>query len=132
MQATVTWQKDMLFDCETDSGKTLQLDGNGEQLTPMETVLLSVGACSSVDVVEIMKKSRLPLRSCRCELKATRAESAPKVFTDIHAEYVVSGEKISDKHLARAVQLSCEKYCSVMLMLAGNVNITTSYRVEEL
>lgn len=130
MQATVTWQQDMLFNCETDTGKTLQLDGDGNQLTPMETVLFSVGACSSVDVVEIMKKSRQPLTHCRCELIAKRAETAPKVFTEIHAEYVVSGEKINDKHLARAVQLSCEKYCSVMLMLAANVNITTSYRVE--
>lgn len=129
MQATVTWQQDLVFECNTESGKSLTLDGNGDGMSPMESVLLSVGACSSVDVVEIMKKARQPLDSCVCELTAKRAEDAPRVFTDIHAVYVVKGDNISEKHLARAVQLSCEKYCSVMLMLNAQVNITTDYRI---
>ncbi|GAA0852682.1 OsmC family protein [Aliiglaciecola litoralis] len=130
MKATVTWQQDLKFECTTESGKSLVLDGNGEGMSPMESVLLSVGACSSVDVVEIMKKARQPLEHCHCELTAKRAEDAPRVFTDIHAVYVVKGDNISEKHLARAVQLSCEKYCSVMLMLNAKVNITTDYRIE--
>lgn len=130
MKATVNWQKDLAFFCETDSGHSMVLDGAGQAMSPMESVLMSVGACSSVDVVEIMKKSRQPLRSCRCELSAKRAESAPRVFTHIHAHYYVSGDNISDKQLARAVSLSCEKYCSVMLMLTGNVEISTAYSIE--
>ncbi|MGJ8680819.1 OsmC family protein [Paraglaciecola sp.] len=129
MQATVTWQEDMKFNCETDSGQSLVMDGNGSTLTPMESVLLSVGACSSIDVVEILKKSRQDVTDCVCELNAERAEDAPRVFTKIHAHYKVTGNNISDKHLARAVQLSAEKYCSVMLMLSGKVDIETSYAI---
>ncbi|MDC0602408.1 OsmC family protein [Aliiglaciecola sp.] len=131
MQATVTWRQDLIFEGTTEEGKSLTLDGNGNGLSPMESVLISVGACSSVDVVEIMKKARQPLVDCRCELSATRAEDAPRVFTDIHATYIVKGDNISEKHLARAVALSCEKYCSVMLMLNAKVNITTEYRIED-
>lgn len=133
MKAEVSWQKSesgLAFDCKMDDGKTLHLDGVGDALSPMQAVLLSVGACSSVDVVEIMRKSRQVLDTCVCELEATRAESAPKVFTAIHAHYKVSGSAIKIKHLERAVQLSAEKYCSVMLMLSGNVNISTSFSIE--
>lgn len=129
MKATVSWQNNLRFSCETDTGHTLELDGNGETMSPMESVLLSVGACSSIDVVDILKKSRKQVDDCVCQLDATRAEEAPRFFTAIHAHYIVKGEGLSEKNVARAVQLSAEKYCSVMLMLTGNVEITTSYEI---
>ena len=129
MKATVVWQDDLKFKATTDTGRTLELDGDGNQMTPMESVLLSVGACSSIDVVMIMKKARQDITDCRCELSAVRADDAPRVFTAIHATYYVSGNDLSEKQLARAVSLSCEKYCSVMLMLAGNVEITAEYKI---
>jgi putative redox protein len=129
MQATVSWQENLRFTCKTDTGQTLDLDGNGETMTPMKSVLLSVGACSSIDVVDILKKSRKQVDDCVCQLDATRAEEAPRFFTAIHAHYIVKGEGLSEKNVARAVQLSAEKYCSVMLMLTGNVEITTSYEI---
>lgn len=129
MQATVSWQENLRFTGKTDTGHTLDLDGNGETMSPMESLLLSVGACSSIDVVDILKKSRKQVDDCVCQLDAKRAEQAPRVFTAIHAHYLVKGEGLTDKNVARAVQLSTEKYCSVMLMLAGNVEITTSYEI---
>ena len=130
MQATVKWQGDLSFHGKTESGYETVMDGDGQAISPMESVLVAVGACSSVDVVEILRKQRHNLQGCRCELKAERAENPPRVFESIHAHYVVNGSDISEKHLARAVQLSAEKYCSVMLMLHDNVNITTSYAIE--
>lgn len=129
MKATVNWQENLRFTCKTESGHILELDGNGETMTPMESVLLSVGACSSIDVVDILKKCRKQVDDCVCQLDATRAEEAPRFFTAIHAHYVVKGEGLTKKDVARAVKLSAEKYCSVMLMLAGNVEITTSYEI---
>lgn len=133
MKAEVTWQasdEGLAFDGVMDDGKTLHLDGSGEGLSPMQAVLISVGACSSVDVVEIMRKARQPIDSCICKLEAVRADKAPRVFTEIHAHYEVSGTTVNEKHLARAVQLSTQKYCSVMLMLTGNVEVTTSFSVK--
>lgn len=130
MKAKVSWQQDLSFLGETDSGKSLLMDGLGQAITPMESVLLAVGSCSSIDVVDILQKSRLKIDDCYCELNAERAENVPRVFTKIHAHYVLRGENITDKHVARAVQLSAEKYCSVMLMLNSKVAITTSYAIE--
>lgn len=130
MKATVSWQENLRFTCKTESGHILELDGNGDVMTPMESVLLSVGACSSIDVVDILKKSRKQVANCVCQLDATRAEEAPRVFTSIHAHYIVKGKDLTEKNVARAVQLSAEKYCSVMLMLSGNVEITTSYEID--
>lgn len=129
MKATVSWQQEMRFKGQTESGTVLEMDGNGGSISPMETVLLAVGACSSIDVVEIVKKARQDITDCVCELSAERAESAPRIFKTIHAHYIVHGHNISEKHLARAVQLSAEKYCSVMLMLHNSVTITTSYAI---
>ena len=127
MKAHVSWDKDLTFTGTTDSGYKTVMDGSGKAISPMESVLVAVGACSSVDVVDIIKKGRFDITSCECELEAVCADEPPRVFTKIHAHYTVSGEGISEKALARAVQLSAEKYCSVMLMLTGNVDITTSY-----
>ena len=129
MKATVSWKENLRFNCKTDTGHTLDLEGNGEILSPMESVLLSVGACSSIDVVDILKKSKKQVDDCVCQLEAKRAEEAPRVFTEIHAHYIVKGEGLTEKDVARAIQLSAEKYCSVMLMLTGNVEITTSYEL---
>ncbi|MGQ8363845.1 OsmC family protein [Glaciecola sp. 1036] len=132
MKARVNWQpskQGLSFDCTMDTGESLVLDGNGEALSPMQAVLMSVGACSSIDVVDILRKSRLDIEQCYCDLSAERAENPPRVFTKIHAHYVVKGTDIKEKQLARAVQLSAEKYCSVMLMLTGKVDVTTSYEL---
>jgi putative redox protein len=66
MKTTVGRQGNLRFTCKTESGHTLDLDGNGETVTPMESVLLSFGAYSSTDVVDILKKSRKQVDDCVC------------------------------------------------------------------
>ncbi len=129
MKAQVKWDKDLTFTGQTESGYKTVMDGNGQAISPMESVLVAAGACSSIDVVDILKKGRFDIHNCECELTAQRAESAPKVFTKIHAHYVVAGSALTDKAVARAVSLSAEKYCSVMLMLKDAVEISTSYDI---
>ena len=129
MKAKVIWDNDLTFTGTTDSGYKTVMDGNGQAISPMESVLIAAGSCSSIDVVDIWKKGRFEIEHCECELNAERAENPPRVFTKIHAHYKVKGTGIADKAVARAVQLSAEKYCSVMLMLAGNVDIETSYEI---
>lgn len=129
MKATVTWRDGLEFDVTADSGFSVVMSGAGANISPMESVLGAMGACSSVDVVEILKKGRFNLEHCECELEASRADSPPRVFTHVHAHYKVMGEGLNEKAVERAVALSAEKYCSVMLMLTGSVNITTSFEI---
>lgn len=135
MQAQLNWQGKLQFAGKTDSGHELILNGSADPdsqaagPSPMELLLLSVGGCSSIDVVHILERSRQQVTDCHTQVSGTRAETAPKVFTDIHLHFVVSGPDLAEKQVARAVQLSAEKYCSASIMLAGKVNITHDFEI---
>ncbi len=131
MKATVKWIGDELFLGTSQSGHSIVLDANGGALapSPLENVLISLGSCSCVDVVSILKKARQQISDCKVEISATRVTSVPKLFSDIHLNFVISGTDISDSHAKRAVSLSADKYCSVALMLNGKVTITHDYQI---
>lgn len=108
-------------------------DANKEQSTapsPMEMLLMSAGACSSVDVVSILQKARQQVLHCEVKLTAERADSIPRVFTKMHLHFEVTGVSLNEKQVARAVELSADKYCSVSLMLAKSVQVSHSYSVK--
>lgn len=131
MKAEVKWVGDELFMGTSESGHTVVLDANGGSLapSPLENVLISLGGCSSVDVVSILEKSRQNITGCKVEISGTRVDSVPKLFSDIHLHFVISGRDIGEKHVSRAVNLSADKYCSVALMLNKTVNITHDYTI---
>ena len=138
MQARIKWVENAAFVGETGSGHAIVIDGpqeiGGRNLgpRPMEMLLLGVGACSSVDVVMILKKARQAITDCVVEVTSKRADTDPKVFTDIHLHFVVTGKGLTDNHVKRAVALSAEKYCSASIMLGkGGANITHDYEVRE-
>jgi putative redox protein len=95
----------------------------------METVLIGTGACSAFDVIHILKKGREPVTDCVVELSADRADVDPKVFTRIHFHYVVTGKSLDHAKVARAIQLSADKYCSATAMLAATVNVTHDFEL---
>ena len=137
MQARVKWVENAAFIGETGSSHALVIDGPAEiggrnlGVRPMELMLLSVGSCSAVDVLHILRKSRQNVSQCFVEVDGTRAETEPKVFTDIHLKFVVTGTGLSEPQVRRAVELSAEKYCSASIMLRrGGVNLTHSYEIR--
>lgn len=133
MQAKVKWVGEELFMGTSESGHCVVMDANGGSLgpSPLENVLLSLGACSSVDVVSILEKSRQKITGCVVEINGTRVDSVPKLFSDIHLHFAVTGNDVSGKHVERAVALSADKYCSVALMLNKSVNITHDFSIKE-
>ena len=138
MDARVKWVENAAFLVESGSGHAMVVDGpehiGGRNIgaRPMELMLRSVGACSSVDVVYILKKARQPVAGCEVAVKGTRAETEPAVFTDIHLHFIVSGAGLSEAQVKRAVALSAEKYCSASIMLArAGVNMTHTHEVRE-
>jgi putative redox protein len=132
MKAEVKWVGDELFKGTSESGHTIVLDANGGALapSPLENVLISLGACSSVDVVSILEKARQDINGCKVEIAAKRVDTVPKLFSDIHLHFVIEGNEVSEKHVERAVKLSADKYCSVALMLNKSVNITHDFEVN--
>jgi putative redox protein len=138
MKASVLWMKDGQFIAKSDSGHTLIIDGppdhGGKNLgaRPMEMVLMGLGGCTSIDVVDILKKSRQDITDCVTQLTAERASSIPAVFTKIHIHFVVTGRNLKPRQVERAVELSATKYCSATLMLQrGGVEITHDFELVD-
>ena len=137
MKAEVKWAGEARFDGKSETGHTVIMDGAEEYggqnqgARPMELLLLGMGGCSAFDVVLILKKARQEIIDCVVQLDAQRAETEPKVFTKIHAHFVVSGKNLNEKRVARAVELSAEKYCSASIMLAKTADITHDFELVE-
>ncbi|WP_122901923.1 OsmC family protein [Acinetobacter sp. B51(2017)] len=138
MQTTVQWIDNVAFEAKSESGHSIIMDGaeayGGQNRgpRPMELILMGLGGCASFDIVTILKKSRQDVTDVVCQLQAERADSVPAVFTKIHLHFVVTGRSVKEKQVAKAVELSAEKYCSASKMLAdGGVEITHDFEIIE-
>ncbi|SDY67146.1 OsmC family protein [Nitrosomonas sp. Nm58] len=137
MKSRIKWQDGIHFTGETESGHAVQIDGapdiGGKNLgpRPMELILLGLGGCSSIDVILILQKSRQEITDCVVEIDAARATEDPKVFTDIHLHFIVTGKNLKAQQVERAINLSAEKYCSASIMLKSTVNITHDFEIVE-
>ena len=135
MKIKVSWAGEALFVGESTTGHKVLMDGptegGGHDLgpRPMEMLLLGTGACSSYDVISILRKARQDVVSCEVEVSSERAKTEPKVFTDIHIHFKVTGKDLKEKHVERAVSLSAEKYCSASIMLGETAKIRHSFEI---
>jgi putative redox protein len=125
----------MSFVAESGSGHAVVMDGAPEAggrnlgLRPMEMVLAGTGGCTAFDVVLILKKGRHAVSGCEVSLSADRAETDPKVFTGIHFHYKVRGRHLKPEVVARAIELSKDKYCSASIMIAKTARITYDFEI---
>ncbi len=135
MKTRISWKGNVSFLAESGSGHAVLMDGapeaGGQNLgpRPMELLLMGLGGCSSFDVVLILKKARQDITDCVVEIEAQRASSDPKVFTDIHLHFIITGHNIKTQQVERAIDLSAKKYCSASIMLKQTVNITHDYEI---
>ena len=128
---TATWQGEMAFIGEDEAGGRTQMGLlNGEPgIKPMALVLVALAGCTGVDVVNILKKKRVNFSDLKIEVSATRADTHPKVYTDIQVTYLIWGENIKSKDVEQAIELSESNYCSVSAMLRSTAEIHTEYRI---
>jgi putative redox protein len=130
MKASVKWMGDELFLGTSESGHSIILDASDAQAPcPLEAVLISLGSCSSVDVVNILQKSKQDINGCTVEISGTLVDNVPKLFSKIHLHFIITGLDIKEKHVARAVNFSANKYCSVALMLNSKVDISHHFSI---
>ena len=136
MQATVQWVGEAAFEGTAGSGHGVRMDGPPEfggrdsGVRPMEMLLLGLGGCSAFDVVHILQRGRHPVSDCRVDVTAERSDTPPKVFTRIHLHFRVAGDGLREAAVARAVELSAEKYCSASIMLAKAAEVSHDYAIE--
>jgi putative redox protein len=122
---------------ESGSGHGVVMDGSPEfggrnvGVRPMELILLGMGGCTQFDVLLILRKARADVTDCVVELTAERAATDPKVFTSIHAHFILTGRGLDPRQVERAIKLSAEKYCSASIMLGATAAITHDFEIRE-
>jgi putative redox protein len=120
----------LIFRGGPDGGPELTVDSGGEQgLTPTQLLLSSLAGCMAVDVLMILEKGRVPVEALEMEAIGQRAETIPKRFVSLELVYRVKGPSEEDRpKLERAIELSRDKYCSVLHTL--DPKIALDIRIE--
>lgn len=135
MKTNIKWVEGLQFIGESESGHKIVMDsdiesgGTNKGMKPTELLLIALGGCSGMDVISLLQKKRQQIKGLEINVKGDKAENYPKKFTNIEIEYVVSGVNISEEAVARSIELSMEKYCSVKASLEGVSKITSTYRI---
>ena len=138
MKCRIKWLDHMSFVGESGSGHSVVMDGAADAggrnlgVRPMEMLLLGLGACTAFDVVSILHKSRQQMVDCEVEIEAERAPEIPKVFTSIHIHFIITGRDLDPNKVAKAVDLSADKYCSASRMLEKTAAITHDFEILNL
>src|SRR5579862_5368776 len=102
------------FEATDDGGSTISMDSNPdgqpEGMSPMQIMLASLGGCTGMDVISILRKKRQQVSEYRIEVSGVQATEHPHVFTDITVRHVVTGAGISEEAVRHAIELSEDKY----------------------
>lgn len=118
------WKGDFRFDATADHARTV-IDGDGQAgPSPVNLLLESVGACTAIDVVDILRKGRQEIRGMQVEVSADRREEIPRAVTRLYFKFRIEGD-IPEPRARRAVDLSLEKYCSVFHSLRMDISVDT-------
>ncbi|MCB9081661.1 MAG: OsmC family protein [Lewinellaceae bacterium] len=119
-----------------ESGQSVISDGapnvGGQHLgmRPMEMLLASLGSCSTIDVIHMLKKMRQPLRDIKVTIDAERdPEQVPALFTTIHVHFTAFGE-LDPAKVQRAVDMSLGKYCSVARIVEKTATLSWDFSIE--
>lgn len=132
--AVVQYSSDDYFVAVPPSGHALAIDINGERSNasgPLELLLVALGGCTGADVITVLRKKREHVTAYRVEVHGERREEYPRSFRKMEVRHILSGRGISSENVAKAIELSMNKYCSVAATLRPTVEIVTSFEIQE-
>jgi putative redox protein len=125
MEVSLSWNRDLQFTGGKPDGPSISIDGDGAAApSPMQQLLLAAAGCSGADVVGILAKMQVELTEFRIDVAGTRREEWPRRFLTLHFEYRIAGSGVDEAKARRAIDLSHDKYCSVIHSLAPDMQIT--------
>src|SRR6266516_6713225 len=137
MSATVRLETGMRFDAESGSGHHVTLDaaehggGHNAGFRPMELLLIGLAGCTGMDVISILRKKRQQVTGYAVHVVGVRADEHPMVLVEIDVVHIVTGHHIQSEAVARAIQLSEERYCGAGAMLGKVAHLTHTFRIVE-
>jgi len=130
------WLENMSFESEINGHKIIidakeEVGGQDRGPRPKTFMLAALGGCTSMDVVSILKKMRIELKSLNVIVEGELSEEHPKRFLKMHVIYEVEGDDLPMDKIEKAVTLSEEKYCSVSAVYKEVIEITSEIRIKE-
>jgi putative redox protein len=137
MDAKVTWGGRMSFTGTADTefevplGASPEVGGDNDGFRPMELIAVGLAGCTAMDVISILSKKRQDVTHFEVQVHAKQASEHPRVFTNIHLEFIVKGRNVDPRAVERAIDLSANKYCPAQAMLTKAVTIEQSYTLQE-
>lgn len=132
--AVVHYAGNEFFVAIAPSGHAITLDINGERSAapgPLELLLVALGGCTAADVISVLHKKRERVTDYRIEVRGDRRAEHPKSFTKFEVRHIVRGYGVSPENVAKAIDLSTNRYCSVAATLRPAAEIVTSFEIQE-
>ncbi|MBA4072980.1 MAG: hypothetical protein C0497_14270 [Gemmatimonas sp.] len=127
----IAWAGEHRFDAGRPNGPQIRIDASAQTGPgPVDSLLIGLGACTGVDVVDILAKRRTPVTAFHIEVQGERRETSPRRVVKAHLTYRIDGPGIEREHAERAVELSVTKYCSVRDSLDPAIPVTWSVIVN--
>jgi putative redox protein len=132
----VKWLDGMRFVASDGKGHSIVMDtskehgGEGSALTPMQLLLVALGGCTGMDVVDILRKQRQKLTGLEMVVSGERVTEYPRVYGKVQVEYKLEGENLKEKAVNTAIQLSEDKYCSVGATIGKTAKISHGYSIQ--
>jgi putative redox protein len=117
-----------LFEAKGKSGVPIMIDNTSQEgaqgASPMELLLMGVGSCSAIDVINILEKQKQIIETYHIEVTGGRKQTKEaKPFDRIHVHIRMEGA-LDPVKVKKAAALSFDKYCSVSITLEKSVSIT--------
>ncbi|MCI0391762.1 MAG: OsmC family protein [Acidobacteria bacterium] len=127
----LSWNGGMKFTAVNASGHETVIDGDKKTAaSPVEILLEALGACTAADVVMILEKMRTPAQRFELTLDGNRHTPEPRYYTEVRVRFDVWGDGINPDKLARAINLSFGKYCSVYHSLRPDLKTQAEFRLH--
>jgi putative redox protein len=127
-KTTTIWKSGQAFDSFQDNAK-IEIDGKAG-FSPKSLLLTGLAGCSGIDVVEVLEKMRVPFADFKIEVEADQTDEHPRVFKDIHINYIIRTEEANRNKVKKAIDLSLDKYCGVSAMLKKNSKINYTITIQ--
>jgi putative redox protein len=126
----VRWRAGLVFEGGPSDRAAVVVDGDSEQaVSPVELLLVAAATCTAADVVLILQKMRVQLERLEVVVDGTRRDEQPRRFTAMHFRWSIVGAGADEVKARRAIDLSLEKYCSVMATLAPDVAVSSDVAI---
>ena len=131
MKIDLNWGGELLFTAATQDGREQTLDGGSEEgLSPVEALTASLAGCMAIDVIDILGKMREDVQALQVELEGERNNESPQYLKTVSMSFHIKG-KANPEKVRRAIELSREKYCSVLHSLRSDLAFSYSFEIDE-